>query len=49
MALGPGIPDPKRISQIQINPERHRISDKLRIIANSVLGELHHNYELVPC
>jgi len=27
----------------------HRISEKVRVIANAVLGGLHHNYELAPC
>ena len=46
MALGPGIPNPQANSPVSLSSERHRISEKLRVIANSVLGGLHHNYEL---
>jgi len=49
MALGPNIPDPQNNNPVSLSTERHRISEKLRVIANSVLGGLHHNYELVPC
>lgn len=49
MALGLGIPDPKSNSPVSLTTERHRISEKLRVIANAVLGGLHHNYKLAPC
>jgi len=49
MALGPNIPDPQSNSPVSLSSERHRISEKLRVIANAVLGGLHHEYELAPC
>lgn len=48
-ALGPGIPDPQGNCPAPQSTERHRISEKLQVIANSVLGGLHHNYKLLPC
>ncbi len=48
MALGPGIPHPQDDSPLLVSTGRHRISEKLQVIANSVLGGLHHNYEFVP-
>jgi len=49
MALGPGVPESPDTIPKPTSVGRHRISEKLGVIANAVLGGLHHNYELAPC
>ena len=49
MTLGPGIPDAKSKTLTLINAERHRICKNVRVVANAILGGLHHDYELIPC
>ena len=46
-ALGPGIPEPPRKYPISANDRRHCIRENLRVMATSILGGLHHDYELV--
>jgi transposase InsO family protein len=49
MALGPGVPDPPlEVASSAIPLTRHRIGERLRVRARSVLGGLHHEYSLVP-
>src|SRR5947207_3757940 len=46
-SLGPGIPDPTD-DGIGASSSDGRIRDSYRIVANSVLGGLHHEYRLEP-
>ena len=49
MALGPGVPDPPpEVAPVVTPLSRHRIGERLRVRARSVLGGLHHEYVLVP-
>jgi transposase InsO family protein len=49
MALGPGVPDPPSKSAVfQTQQSRHRIVEGFVVLANAVLGGLHHEYLLVP-
>lgn len=48
-ALGPGFPAPKDNIRISTNTGRHCISPNLRVLTKSVLGGLHHDYQLIPC
>ncbi|MDH3692180.1 MAG: integrase core domain-containing protein, partial [Gammaproteobacteria bacterium] len=45
-ALGPGLPDRPDNIRVSTHAERHRIRENLRVITKSVLGGLHHDYEL---
>jgi transposase InsO family protein len=47
MALGPGIPQPCAALPIPLQAHRHQFPPHLRVVARSVLGGLHHEYELV--
>ena len=48
-ALGPGVPDPPKLSAVVARLEtRHRLSAGTRVLAKSVLGGLHHEYSLAP-
>jgi len=49
MALGPGVPDPpSEAVPFATQPTRHRIGERLRVRARSVLGGLHHEYLWAP-
>jgi transposase InsO family protein len=48
-ALGPGFPAPTDNIRISTSTERHCIGPNLRVMAKSVLGGLHHDYQLIPC
>jgi hypothetical protein len=49
MALGPGVPDPPAgVVPSETPLTRHRIGERLRVRARSVLGGLHHEYLLTP-
>ena len=49
MALGPGVPDPPPEVVNSATPRtRHRIGECLGVRARSVLGGLHHEYQLAP-
>ena len=49
MALGPGVPDPPpRTSGFHTRQTRHRVAEGLVVLAQSVLGGLHHEYSLAP-
>jgi len=49
MALDPSVPDPPSVVvPSATQPTRHRIDERLGVRARSVLGGLHHEYELVP-
>ena len=48
-ALGPGFPAPIYNIRISTTTERHSISPNMRVVAASVLGGLHHDYQLIPC
>jgi hypothetical protein len=45
-ALGPGLPEPKS-EQVPSNEHRHSLPVGYRVEKRSVLGCLHHEYELV--
>jgi transposase InsO family protein len=47
MALGPGIPQPHAALPMPLQAHRHRLPSHLRVVVRSVLGGLHHEYELV--
>jgi putative transposase len=44
-SLGPGIPDAPDSAPM---PSGHRIRDRHRVVAKSILGGLHHEYRLEP-
>jgi putative transposase len=46
-SLGPGIPDPPVDLPVTPNKHRHRIPSHRKVVANSILGGLHHEYCLV--
>ena len=46
MALGPGIPQPPPLLPVTLHAHRHRLLPHLRVVARSVLGGVHHEYEL---
>ena len=46
MSLGPGIPDPPAIT-FPKSPSRHRRGESYSVLANPILGGLHHEYCLV--
>ena len=46
-SMGPGVPDPPhRAMTIMKSASRHRLGDGVVVLANSVLGGLHHEYSL---
>ena len=48
-ALGPGVPDPPIATEVFPKTEsRHRLSAGALVLAQSILGGLHHEYSLVP-
>ena len=47
-SLGPGIPDPPDALPVTPHEHRHIIPGNLKIVANPLLGGLHHEYGLVP-
>ena len=46
MSLGPGVPDPPVGIPVALQSARHQIPDDLEVIAQPVLGGLHHEYGL---
>jgi transposase InsO family protein len=46
MALGPGIPQPPPLLPVTLHAHRHRLPAHLRVVAQSVVGGLHHEYGL---
>jgi hypothetical protein len=46
-SIGPGIPDPPASLPVTLQEHRHCIPDHLKVVSQSVLGGLHHEYELV--
>jgi len=46
MSLGPGIPQPPASLPVPPHEHRHRISQRLQVVAHPVLGGLHHDYRL---
>jgi transposase InsO family protein len=46
MSLGPGIPQPPPLLPVTLHAHRHRLLPHLRVVAQSVLGGVHHEYEL---
>jgi transposase InsO family protein len=46
-SLGPGLPDPPADLPVTPHEHRHRIPNHLKVIAQPVLGGLHHEYGLV--
>ena len=46
MSLGPGIPSPPETLPVSRTSHRHRLSENRVISARSVLGGLHHDYQL---
>ena len=46
MSLGPGVPDPPAGIPAALQSTRHQIPDGLELIAQPVLGGLHHEYGL---
>jgi putative transposase len=46
MALGPGIPQPSASLPVPLQAHRHRLPPHVRVIAQSILGGLHHEYRL---
>jgi len=50
MRLGPGIPDPPEHRTLLMKPKRsqHRLDAPAHLLVKSVLGGLHHEYDLAP-
>jgi len=48
MSLGPGVPDPPEGIPASLQDNRHSFGEKLKMVARSVLGGLHHEYVLAP-
>jgi putative transposase len=46
-SLGPGLPDPLLNLPVQLQRQRHRFDRSSRVVAHSVLNELHHEYSLL--
>jgi putative transposase len=46
MSLGPGIPQPPVSLPASLQEHRHRTSEHQRVVANPILGGLHHHYRL---
>jgi putative transposase len=46
MALGPGIPQPPASLPVLRQAHRHRLPPHMRVVAQSLLGGLHHAYRL---
>ena len=46
MSLGPGIPQPPPPLPMTLQAHRHQLPARLRVVARSVLGGLHHEYVL---
>jgi putative transposase len=46
MALGPGIPQPSPHLPTPLQAHRHRLPERLRVVARPILGGLHHEYRL---
>jgi len=48
-SLGPGVPDPPDIlATVRKAETRHRLGEGVAVLAESVLGGLHHEYSLTP-
>jgi putative transposase len=46
MALGPGIPQPPASLPVPVGLQRHRLPPHVRVVAQSILSGLHHEYRL---
>jgi len=46
MSLGPGIPQPPPSLPVPLQAHRHRLPEYLRVVAQPILGGLHHAYRL---
>jgi hypothetical protein len=46
MSLGPGLPQPPAAWLAPLQAHRHQLPERLRIVTRSVLGGLHHEYNL---
>jgi putative transposase len=46
MALGPSIPQPPASLPVPLQAHRHRLPPPVRVVAQSILGGLHHEYRL---
>jgi putative transposase len=47
-SLGPDIPNPPSDLPVALQTHRHRIPNHLKVMANPILGGLHHEYGLLP-
>jgi len=47
-SLGPGIPNPPSDLPVALQTHRHRIPNHLKVMAQPILGGLHHEYGLLP-
>ena len=43
-SLGPGIPQPSSELPVSLQPSRHRLPTGQRVVARSILSDLHHDY-----
>ncbi len=46
MSLGPGIPQPTSPLPVPLQAHRHRLPERLRVVACPILAGLHHGYRL---
>jgi transposase InsO family protein len=48
-SLGPGVPDPPDLlATVRKREPRHRLGEGVAVLAESVLGGLHHVYSMAP-
>jgi transposase InsO family protein len=46
MSLRPGIPQPSPALPVALQAHRHRLAERLHVVARPILGGLHHDYRL---